>query len=253
MASTLPIAKIDEADCPDLPGKSREQLLRPLNQDLQALAAALDGGITLYNLRCEVREITVVGPDEWVPLTLAANWAPSLDTSQPPPSWCYSADGLWVDVRGAVRWTGGGSPAAGALIATGLPVGRRWRHVVDATNAFGRVDSGSSDLRYQAGTATDISLVGVRYQPTTPALPQWASPVTFTLGEVGRPPVGRPEAVFVLEVARQDRGPPGPVSIEGWQPGPLSDDKRSTVRLRRINGLAPGVKYTLRLLVLLPD
>lgn len=253
MARTLPVTKIDENDCPDLPGKSREQLLRPLNQDLQVLGAALAGGLTLGNLRCEVVEVPVIGPDEWVPLTLGADWGPSLDTGGPPPAWRYSVDGLWVELRGAVRWTSGGSPSAGSLIATGLPPSRRWRHVVDASNGFGRVDTDSGSLRYQVGTATDFSLAGVRYEVVAPSLPAWASPVTFVLGEVGRPPVGRPDAVFVLEVTRPDRGIPGPVSIEGWQPGPLSDDKRSTVRLRRINGLAQGVKYVLTLLVILPD
>ncbi len=65
--------------------------------------------------------------------------------------------------------------------------------------------------------------------------------------------MGRPDAVFLTAVERADKGIPGPVSIEGWTAGPVSADKRSTVRFRRINGLAQGVKYLLTFVFLMPD
>jgi len=255
MAPKLPVRKIDEADCPDLPGDSRTQLLEPLNRNLDVLSLALDAGLTLANQRVLVKTVQVIGPDEWVPLTLAPNWAAGLDTSAPSPAYRYSVDGLWTELRGAVRWTGGGSPASGTLVATRLPTATgRWRHVVDSATGYGRVDSfGDGTLTYVTGGAADLSLAGARYEVANPSLPAWAKPLDVVLGEVNKPPMGRPEDVRILYVEREDKQLPGPVSIEGWVAGPVSADKRSTVRFKRINGLAQGVKYRITFLFQLPD
>lgn len=255
MASKLPVRKIDEADVPDLPDESGRQLLEPLNRDLDVLYVALDGGLTLSNLRCIVKTVQVTGPDEWVPLTLGANWAAGTTPDAPPPAYRYANGGMSVEMRGTVRWTGGGSPPAGSVIATGLPRPTyRDRHAVDATNAYGRIDTTTAgQLLYVAGTATDIALRGVRFEPAVPTLPAWQRPLDVILGDVNRVAVGPPDAVWVIGVEREDKAPPAPVSIDGWTLGPVSDDKRRTIRFRRINGLAQGVKYRLTFLFLLPD
>jgi len=255
MASKLPVRKIDEADVPDLPDESGRQLLEPLNRDLDVLYVALDGGLTLNNLRCIVKTVQVTGPDEWVPLTLGANWAAGTSPDAPPPAYRYANDGLTVETRGEVRWTGGGAPAAGSVIANNLPApAYRDVHVVDATNTYGRVDTlPTGQLWYIAGTATQVSLRGVRYEPAVPSLPAWPKPLDVILGDVNRVAVGPPDAVWVIGVEREDKAPPAPVSIDGWTLGPISDDKRRTIRFRRINGLAQGVKYRLAFLFLLPD
>lgn len=255
MAPKLPVRKIDEADCPDLPDDSPRQLLDPLNRNLDALYIALDKGLTLNNLRCIVKTVQVTGVDEWVPLRLGTGWAVGTSPDAPPPAYRYANDGLTVETRGIVRWTGGGSPVAGSVIAANLPApAYRDVHVVDAANAYGRVDTlPVGQLWYIAGTATQVSLRGVRYEPAVPAIPAWAKPLDVVLGDVNSTATGRPDAIWVIAAEREDKALPGPISIEGWQAGPISADKRSTVRFRRIGGLAQGVKYRLTLLFLLPD
>lgn len=77
----------------------------------------------------------------------------------------------------------------------------------------------------------------------------WPKPVEFVLGEKGKPFPGEVQEVRVLKVDRKDGNLPGPVSVEGWQAGPLDKDGRRTITLPRVNGLAPNVKYTLTLLI----
>lgn len=241
-----------------MPGDSPAQLLEPLNRNLDTLYRALDGGLNLGNLRSIVKTVQVIGQDEWVPLTLGTGWAVGPTPDAPPPAYRYANGGMSVEFRGTVQWTGGGSPAAGSVIASGLPrPAYRDRHAVDATNAYGRLDTISvgqvGQLWYIAGTPTDITLRGVRYEPAVPAMPAWQRPLDVVIGEVNRTQEGPPDAIWVIGVEREDKAPPAPVSIDGWTLGPISDDKRRTIRFRRINGLAQGVKYRLTFLFLLPD
>lgn len=77
----------------------------------------------------------------------------------------------------------------------------------------------------------------------------WPKPVQMVLGEKGKPFPGDVQEVRVIKVERKDGNLPGPVSVEGWQAGPIGEDGRRTLTLPRVNGLAPGVRYTLTLLI----
>ena len=83
--------------------------------------------------------------------------------------------------------------------------------------------------------------------------PPWPKPVQMVLGEKGKPFPGDVFEVRVVRVIRQDQSLPGPVSVEGWQVGPIDKDGRRTLTLPRINGLAPDVRYTLQLLIQASD
>lgn len=77
----------------------------------------------------------------------------------------------------------------------------------------------------------------------------WPKPIEFVLGEKGKPFPGDVQEVRVIQVKRADGNLPGPVSVEGWQAGPVSKDGRRTLTLPRVNGLSPNVRYTLTLLI----
>lgn len=79
--------------------------------------------------------------------------------------------------------------------------------------------------------------------------PPFAKPYAMVLGEKGKPFPGEVQEVRVLKVTRADGNLPGPVSVEGWQAGPVGEDGRRTLTLPRVNGLAPNVRYTLTLLI----
>lgn len=78
---------------------------------------------------------------------------------------------------------------------------------------------------------------------------EWARPQQMVFGEKGKPFPGKVQEIRLLQAVRSDRGLPGPISFEGWQQGQPDKDGRLTVTLPRINGLAPGVRYTLTILV----
>ncbi len=77
----------------------------------------------------------------------------------------------------------------------------------------------------------------------------WPKPIQMVLGEKGKPFPGEVQEVRVIRVDRKDGNLPGPVSVEGWQAGPIGEDGRRTLTLPRVNGLAPNVRYTLTLLI----
>lgn len=77
----------------------------------------------------------------------------------------------------------------------------------------------------------------------------WPKSVEFVLGERGKPFPGEVQEIRVIKVERRDGNLPGPVSVEGWQAGPLDKDGRRTITLPRVNGLAPNVRYTLTFLI----
>jgi hypothetical protein len=79
--------------------------------------------------------------------------------------------------------------------------------------------------------------------------PPFPKPIEFVLGEKGKPFPGEVQEIRVIRVVRKDGSLPGPVSVEGWQVGPIREDGRRTITLPRVNGLAPNVRYTLTLLI----
>jgi hypothetical protein len=121
-------------------------------------------------------------------------------------------------------------------------------------NAFivavaGALDRGLT-TRNVAGEVRTVDVVA----PTEAAFtahspPAWPKPVDVELGQGRRFP-GAVQEVRVVKVTRADGVLPGPVDVTGWldvQPG--RDGKR-LLRFPRMNGLAPGVRYRLTLLIL---
>lgn len=111
------------------------------------------------------------------------------------------------------------------------------------------VDEGQDALLpVDVGTSGDPSTAGPpEFNPRNP--PAWPKPIQMVLGEQGKPFPGEVQEVRVLQVKRADGNLPGPVSVEGWQAGPISKDGRRTLTLPRVNGLSPNVRYTLTLLI----
>lgn len=132
--------------------------------------------------------------------------------------------------------------------------------------ATGKALDGGLTPRNFAAYVRTIEVVGVEEgQQTLPAdieeplpfithtPPAWPKPVQMVLGEKGKPFPGDVFEVRVVRVIRQDQNLPGPVSVEGWQVGPIDKDGRRTLTLPRVNGLAPNVRYTLQLLIQASD
>jgi hypothetical protein len=131
--------------------------------------------------------------------------------------------------------------------------------------ATGKALDGGLTPRNFAAYVRSIEVVGVDEDQGAPAedgspplfLPfnpkPWPKPVQMVLGEKGKPFPGDVFEVRVVRVIRQDQSLPGPVSVEGWQVGPIDKDGRRTLTLPRINGLAPNVRYTLQLLIQASD
>ena len=128
--------------------------------------------------------------------------------------------------------------------------------------ATGKALDAGLTARNLAAYVRTIEVVGIdEGQQTLPAVitdplpfithtpPAWPKPVQMVLGEKGKPFPGNVFEVRVVRVVRGDGALPGPVSVEGWQAGPIDKDGRRTLTLPRVNGLAPNVRYTLTLLI----
>ncbi len=247
-------ASIEQSDLPNLP--EVEKLGRLLNPFTDSVRAALDRGLTYAdNFRGEVREVTLTCPDDWVPLApyLLNGWTVSSSGDRPTAGIRKLLDGSVV-LRGALT-RGAGAPAAGSGIFSWPPgYGPVGRHTFGfATDSgLGGAESTTTSYLYYSGGVVLYPLDEVRFTSSDRTPPRWATSVDLRLGSSVRPFQGRPGHVSVLHARAANSPACTPVQrLPDWEPVLIGDDKNlHGVRLHRIWGLLPGVKYTISLLVL---
>jgi hypothetical protein len=257
MASRIEVDTIEPEEVPRLPDK--ERLLEPLNRFMLQVSGALNGGLTPGNFAVEERTVEVVAPEEWVPLTAENSFADIGAAS--------SAGGLAVrklpdgtaELREAVNRPAG-APAAFTVI-TSLPAGygpvAAVRRVADAAGAHGVYDvvpaSGSTpaQVRWLAGTPTaSFWLCGGTWEAADRTFPAWEKAVRVALGSPSAPFPGRPKWVLVTSAVADDgSGVRVPPTVPSFTFTPATQQERALLSIPRINGLTPGVRYTLTLLV----
>jgi len=192
----------------------------------------------------------LTAPSPWVPLTLVPPFVQYPSGSFPTPAWMDYLAGSTVRVRLQGILSHGGIPAPpfGTVIATALPK-PTWqaRHTVDGNGAHGLVETlANATLTYGFGDVGLLSLEGVDYETAAP-LSDWAAPVDVPL------PNDFPGTVDTVEVlgAREagsdalvTENTPGVSGVRvAWTVVPVGTGR--ALRIRRVDGLAPGVTYEL--------
>lgn len=253
MAPRLPKRPLQPSDL-----QSPDKLLYVLNPVLEALALALNAGLTLENVKHVAVSMLVTPPDEWIPLTLLNGATP------------YSNPAFGAP---AVRWTPSGTeyrgllnrPAAGASTTpfaripdgyTGLaPNVTTPFDCLVTPYAHGALEiSPSGALVLQAPSTFPaggwISLHGLHHAPTIPSPPLWAKPTEARLvGEAGLD-YGVPLFVVCTGATRKDRQLVTPDLVPVWD-APIVGTSRNQERrlqIKRLGGLQAGVEHTVNFL-----
>lgn len=245
---------------PLLPGaleglKDERQLLTVLNRLQSEAGSVLNGGATLANAwRVVLTGVELVPPDEWVPLTpmgsftdLAGNFAVRKDP--------YTRR---VEVREALARAAGAPPAGTqfAALPAGFGPSSYCVRVADCDSGHGAYDvvpaSGATpaQLRWQKGTPTAAFwLSGGSWQAEDPSIPPWEKPLTVRL--VDRRVSASTTVRLVLCVARTADASAGILSTVTFPGASLQAPQKPgdafLLVLPRVDGLKPGVRYTLTL------
>jgi hypothetical protein len=239
--------------------KDPRPLLAAVNRLQQEAATILNGGATLANAwRVMFPAVEVVVPDDWVPLTPINGFA---DIGPANGAGAFAVrkwpDGR-VEVREAVN-RGAGAPAAFTVIAD-LPAGfgpnTSLRRVSDAAGVHGVYDviaatgSAPAKLRWVAGTPTvSFWLSGGQWAAADKSLPAWDKPVSLRLTDKR---VSASTGVReVLCVGRTQDGSAAllsRVTVTGaYVQPPARPGEPFLLVLPRMDGLVPGIRYTLTL------
>lgn len=256
MAPAPPRQPLTVDGIPGAPGWL-EKLLGPLNGFMRPTGEALERGLTFReNFAGEVKTVSITPPEDW----RAVEYSPGggfsgVGGSNQSFQVRKTQDGT-VKARGIFR-RGAGTPAAGTRIsdlwADFLPGAREV--VITYTEApvmVGSVSVSPSGLFYESGNVDGISVTGVEWQARNRAPPRWETPLDVSLGQPGKPFPGRPGYVLAL-ACRQENGPTLPATVLALDWAVLPEEKGrkgAGVRIHRVWGLEPKVKYSLTLLVL---
>lgn len=242
----------------DIPGAPKwvEPLLGGINGALKPTAEALSQALTFReNFAGEVKTVTLTPPEDWEQVPFDANWA-NFGGSIQPFEHKKQADGT-VKVRGSFKWTGGGSPAAGTRVSPlsdTLVTAARESFVVltESPATTGALSVRPTGLFYEGGLSAAISTSGLEWGAADRTPPRWATPVDVRLGTPQKPFPGKPGAILVLS-ARPVADPTSACIVTGWDITPINLERQKSapgIRIHRVWGLAPGVAYSLQLLVL---
>lgn len=257
MAAPPTISRLDQADLPNMPDADR--LMRALNPFMGSTVSALARGLTFReNFACALKTLEVTAPDDWKPLDISTyGLTPQTDPSVIPER-LPSAKWLNGDVllRGLAKHRATnimGYAQAIAKLPAGL-FGFGYQVTYYAGTASVLDSNGDTGLIFIAGSSATpsevVSFDGIRLTPRKgTAPPQWTAPVEFTVPD-GFP--GKPGAVLVWRCEELGRGAPiEGVAVPGFQlVASRDDEKRQIIRLPRITGLTPTLKYRLTLLIL---
>lgn len=262
MATPPPKKTLTLEDVPGAPGWL-EKLLGPLNTALRASAEALERGLTFReNFSGEVRQVDVTPPEEWFTPTLALGWSSSVSGTDPQPFSLRKTFSGKVEARGRLDWTSGGTPSSAQLISSlasmYAPSHREVFDIYGFDSALAYKPStvsinAAGEIRWEtpSGGFRNMSFSGdVWWTAADSSPPRWASPLEVRLGTPQQRFVGRPGAVLCLSARRKQSPDKGAVvSAIDWSPLP-GERGEMGIRIHRVWGLAPGVGYTLTLLVL---
>lgn len=261
MAPPPPKRLLSKEDAPGAP-EWLERLLGPLNAFINPAATALGQGLTFReNFAGEVRTVDVLCPEEWVAVSdeasgLGAGWSVNITTSASPRLLSYrkTQDGM-VEVRGRVTFSTGTPTGANPIInfpnAGWLPDRREVFDAFSTTPAI--LSAFGTSLKWESGGFTNISTSGdVFWMASDRSPPRWATPVDVKLGTAQHPFPGRPGSVQVLRATVQGNlTAPAVVTALDAEFINLERAKASPgVRIHRVWGLVPGMRYTLTILVL---
>jgi hypothetical protein len=254
MAERIDVDTIEPEEVPRLPDK--EALLEPLNRFMVQVAGALNGGLTPGNFAVEERAVEVVAPEEWVLL------GPSLlngftDTGATGADFAVrKTEGGQVYLRDVIK-RAAGAPADGTVIAP-LPPGyapESTTYVLgfDTAGAIGTIRVATTDggrLEFRSGNPTAFQSCIGSWLAADRTLPAWVKPVRVALGSAATPFPGRPKWVLVTAAVADDgSGVRVLPQVPSFSFTPATQQERALLSIPRINGLTPGVRYTLTLLV----
>lgn len=255
MAPPPPKRLLTKDDAPGAPDWL-DRLLGPLNAFVGPTATALGQNLTFReNFAGEVRTVDLLCPEDWVTPTLSAGWSSTIAGTSPRPlSYRKTFDGK-VEVRGRFTFSTG-VPSASAPVIEFPSEG--WlpdrREVFDAFSSPPAVLSAfGTALRWESGGYTNVSASGdVFWMASDRTPPRWATPVDVKLGAPQRAFPGRPGSVQVLRATVQG-SPTAPAVVTAIDAEFINLERAREapgVRIHRVWGLVPGVRYTLTLLVL---
>jgi len=266
MAPPPPKRLLSKEDAPGAP-EWLERLLGPLNAFINPAATALTQGLTFReNFAGEVRTLTLTPPDDWYAFGAAdmrGAWQLYPSTAAPTPAYRLA---VRKDVSGMVEVRGLAiPPAVGTLgVAFAWPAGyaphqeeiftlRGEQQTVEVRPKASGADVTVRNLDTGGAPAQGwVSFSGLRFEAADRSPPRWATPVDLKLGTPQRPFPGRPGSVQVLRaVVQGNLTAPAVVTTLDAEIVNLERAKASPgVRIHRVWGLQPGVRYTLTLLVL---
>jgi hypothetical protein len=236
------VRSINKEDAQDVP----DGLLLPLNTFLSQTHAALSAGLSFRdNFAGEVKTVQVECPEDWTAVTaFNAGWSAYGEAAK------YHQPGYRIREDGDGELRGIGACAAATLtpmftLPEALWPERETSFAVEHNSgvARGRVQQDGS-VFIHATAAGYAFLDGVRFGRALKGPAVWASPLKLALGEKFP---GKPTGLLVLNAREKTGLPVGSVSAD-WEPASI--EGRQGVKVRRFNGLAPGRKYALTLLVL---
>jgi hypothetical protein len=232
-----------------------EKLFSNLSPYVGNVTGALSKGLTLSeNIRCQIQDVTVTVPDDWVPLTLASGWSAFGAGSYGTPAVRKTPDGI-VRVRGAV--VSSGTPAVNDVIATFpssyAPAFTDSKTADCPSTALGlwHVDSDAS-IRWIYGASTSwFILMGGSWSAADcrPAAPGSPFPLEQVLPDFQSPPTGV-EAIKCIDLSDKS-GRAAPAPRVAWEPTSIRDSGQSkqAIRITNLVGLAPLKKYRVTLLI----
>lgn len=240
----------------DVPGAPDwlERLLVALNGVLVPVSGGLANGLTFgENFAGEVREVTLTPENDWLPLAgyTANGWTEDTSGGRAPLGCRKTADGK-VYLRGAATHAPGPTPGAAVLTwPNGYAPAYTHSFGTATSTGFGGIDAAAAGLLYYTG-GTVLPVDEITFDAADRTPPRWAAPVDVKLGQPQRPFPGKAGQVLVLG-ARQAADATLPAVVTGLDWTPLNLEKQKAapaIRIHRVWGLAPGVKYLLTLLVL---
>lgn len=255
MAPPPPKRLLTKDDAPGAP-EWLDRILGPLNAFIGPSATALTQNLTFReNFAGETRTVDILCPDDWVLLApfLTNGWSVNTSAGRPAAAIRKSLDGT-ISLRGAVA-RGAGAPVAGSSILTWPlgyePDGRRTYGFATDTG-LGAAEATAASLLYFSGGTVTYPLDEMRFAAANGTPPRWDTPIDVKLGTPQRPFPGRPGSVQVLRATVQG-SPTAPAVVTSIDVEFINLERAKDapgVRIHRVWGLVPGVRYTLTLLVL---
>jgi hypothetical protein len=235
-----------------------QRLIEPINRLILDVTAALNGRLTLGNLSTATRVVQLNAPDEWVALTPENGFSDIGPASNFGSLAVLKEEGGRVRLRERVRRTLG-SPAPETVIASVPTEYAPAENVLRVAGATGftsglyRVNTDGS-IRWIGGDPTsDFTFGECSWLAADRTLPAWARPLRFTLQGSATEPRGPPTRILITGRSKDGAGLVEPPTVPAFtfEQGRPGEDIQITIP--RINGLTPGVRYDLTLLVLFGD